>query len=76
MRCRGRPTTAREGDRGAGALGARGQDSAGLDGVHTSTRYPGGLALRCARVKRYRPDKPAEEADAIDDLRALIATRA
>jgi DNA ligase-1 len=47
-----------------------------LDGVHTSTRYPGGLALRFARGKRYRPDKPAEEADAIDDLRALIATRA
>jgi DNA ligase-1 len=46
-----------------------------LEGVHTSTRYPGGLALRFARVKRYRPDKPAEEADAIDDLRALIATR-
>jgi DNA ligase-1 len=44
-----------------------------LDGVHTSTRYPGGLALRFARVKRYRPDKRAEEADAIDDLRALIA---
>jgi DNA ligase 1 len=47
-----------------------------LDCVHTSTRYPGGLALRFARVKRYRPDKRAEEADAIDDLRALIATRA
>jgi DNA ligase 1 len=46
-----------------------------LDGVHTSTRYPGGLALRFARVKRYRPDKRADEADAIDDLRALIASR-
>ena len=46
-----------------------------LDGVQTSTRYPGGLALRFARVKRYRPDKAAEEADVIDDLRRLLATR-
>jgi DNA ligase-1 len=43
-----------------------------LDGVQSSTRYPGGLALRCARVKRYRPDKPAEEADTIDELRSLL----
>jgi DNA ligase-1 len=42
-----------------------------LDGVQTSTRYPGGVALRFARVKRYRPDKRADEADTIDDLRAL-----
>jgi DNA ligase-1 len=43
-----------------------------LDGVQTSTRYPGGVALRFARVKRYRPDKSAAEADVIDDLRALL----
>jgi DNA ligase-1 len=43
-----------------------------LDGVQSSTRYPGGIALRFARVKRYRPDKSAEEADTIDDLRALL----
>jgi DNA ligase 1 len=43
-----------------------------LDGVQSSTRYPGGVALRFARVKRYRPDKNAEEADTIDDLRALL----
>ena len=43
-----------------------------LDGVHSSTRYPGGVALRFARVKRYRPDKDAAEADTIDDLRALL----
>ncbi len=42
-----------------------------LDGVQSSTRYPGGVALRFARVKRYRPDKHAEEADTIDDLLAL-----
>jgi DNA ligase 1 len=46
-----------------------------LDGVQSSTRYPGGVALRFARVKRYRPDKDAEEADTIDDLRALLPTR-
>ena len=43
-----------------------------LDGVQSSTRYPGGVALRFARVKRYRPDKRADEADVIDDLRALL----
>jgi DNA ligase-1 len=47
-----------------------------LDGVQSSTRYPGGVALRFARVKRYRPDKNAEEADTIDDLRALLSDRA
>jgi DNA ligase-1 len=46
-----------------------------LDGVQSSSRYPGGVALRFARVKRYRPDKSAAEADAIDDLRALLPTR-
>ncbi len=43
-----------------------------LDGVQSSTRYPGGVALRFARVKRYRPDKDASEADTIDTLRALL----
>jgi DNA ligase 1 len=46
-----------------------------LDGVQTSTRYAGGVALRFARVKRYRPDKSATEADTVDDLRALLARR-
>jgi DNA ligase 1 len=46
----------------------------GLDGVQTSTRYPGGIALRFARVKRYRPDKEPGEADTVDDLRALLPT--
>jgi DNA ligase-1 len=46
-----------------------------LDGVQSSTRYPGGVALRFARVKRYRPDKRADEADTIDDLRALLPPR-
>jgi DNA ligase 1 len=47
-----------------------------LDGVQASTRYPGGVALHFARVKRYRPEKNPEEADAIDDLRALLPARA
>jgi DNA ligase-1 len=47
-----------------------------LDGVQSSKRYPGGVALRFARVKRYRPDKRPEEADTIDDLRALLPRRA
>ena len=43
-----------------------------LDSVHTSKRSAGGIALRFARVKRYRPDKDAAEADTLDDLRALL----
>ena len=42
-----------------------------LDGVQTSTRYPGGVALRFARVKRYRPDKSPEEADEIATLQGM-----
>ena len=42
-----------------------------LDGVQKSTRYPGGLALRFARVVRYRDDKSPAEADTIDNVRAL-----
>jgi len=44
-----------------------------FDGVQTSTRYPGGMALRFARVKGYRPDKSADEADTIDTVRAIHA---
>ncbi|GAA1671324.1 DNA ligase B [Mycolicibacterium murale] len=42
-----------------------------LDGVQTSTRYPGGMALRFARVVRYRDDKSPAEADTLDTVRAL-----
>jgi DNA ligase-1 len=42
-----------------------------FDGLQRSTRYPGGLALRFARVLRYRDDKTAEEADTIDTVRLL-----
>lgn len=40
-----------------------------IDGVQRSPRYPGGLALRFARVKAYRPDKSPREADTIQTLR-------
>jgi ATP-dependent DNA ligase len=42
-----------------------------FDGVQASRRYPGGLALRFARVLRFRPDKTAAEADTIDAVRAI-----
>ncbi len=44
-----------------------------FDGVQTSPRYPGGVALRFARVLRYREDKSAAEADTIDAVRAFRA---
>lgn len=40
-----------------------------IDGLQTSTRYPGGVALRFARVVRYRDDKQAEEADTLETVR-------
>jgi DNA ligase-1 len=43
-----------------------------FDGVQRSTRYPGGVALRFARVKRYRDDKGPEEADTIDTVRSFL----
>jgi DNA ligase-1 len=43
-----------------------------FDGVQRSTRYPGGVALRFARVKRYRDDKGPEDADTIDTVRSFM----
>lgn len=43
-----------------------------FDGLQRSTRYPGGLALRFARVVRYRDDKTAAEADTIETVRAHL----
>ena len=43
-----------------------------IDGVQRSPRYPGGIALRFARVKGYRPDKAPGEADTIQTLRSLL----
>jgi DNA ligase 1 len=42
-----------------------------FDGVQTSPRYPSGMALRFARVKRYREDKSAAEADTVATVRAI-----
>ncbi len=46
-----------------------------LDGVQRSTRYPGGVALRFARVVRYRDDKSAADADTIESVLALRLQR-
>jgi hypothetical protein len=56
--------------------GIGGQQQLGGDQKHdvpfqASPHYPGGLALRFARVKRYRPDKRAEDADTIETVRAI-----
>jgi DNA ligase-1 len=47
-----------------------------FDGLQKSSTYPGGLALRFARVKRYRTDKSALDADTIDTVRSLYAATA
>ena len=44
--------------------------------IQASPHYPGGMALRFARVKRYRPDKSAEDADTIETVRAIFAAQA
>ena len=46
-----------------------------FDGLQASSRYPGGLALRFARVKGYRDDKAPEEADTIGTVRAIFEGR-
>jgi len=46
-----------------------------FDELQASPQYPGGLALRFARVKRYRPDKRAADAETIDAVRALYAAQ-
>jgi DNA ligase-1 len=43
-----------------------------FDGLQRSSRYPGGLALRFARVVRYRDDKTADEADTIETVRSMV----
>ena len=44
-----------------------------FDGIQQSPRYPGGVALRFARVKRYRSDKRAADADTIAAVLAIHA---
>jgi len=43
-----------------------------IDGVQRSPRYPGGVALRFARVKGYRPDKEPRDADTIQTVRGML----
>jgi DNA ligase-1 len=43
-----------------------------VDGVQRSTRYPGGVALRFARVRGYRPDRDPDTADTIETVRGLL----
>ncbi len=45
-----------------------------LDSSHESTRYPGGVALRFARVRQYREDKDPKDADTLEAVRALVVT--
>jgi DNA ligase-1 len=44
-----------------------------FDGLQRSTRYPGGVALRFARVIRYRDDKGPHEADTIEQVRSHLS---
>ena len=44
--------------------------------IQRSAKYPGGMALRFARVKRFRPDKSAVEADTIDTVRSIFDRQA
>ncbi|MGH7124605.1 MAG: hypothetical protein ACREFI_09550, partial [Stellaceae bacterium] len=44
--------------------------------LQASSRYPGGMALRLARVKRYRDDKRAQDADGIEAVRKIFAAQA
>jgi DNA ligase-1 len=65
---------AREADRSSYAVHVRPElvVEIALDGVQRSTRYPGGVALRFARVRRYREDKGPDDVDLIDTVRALL----
>jgi DNA ligase-1 len=47
-----------------------------VDGAQRSPRYAGGVALRFARVRRYRSDKGPADADTIDTVRALLGRAA
>jgi DNA ligase-1 len=63
-----------ETDRSPGVVRVRPEVVAEIacDGLQTSPRYPGGVALRFARVLRYRPDKVATDADTIDTVKRLL----
>jgi RNA 3'-terminal phosphate cyclase (ATP) len=56
------------------AVGTAGSAEIAFDGVQRSTRYPGGVALRFARVLRYRDDKTPAETDTLGSVRALLSS--
>jgi len=68
---------ARETRRDASTVYVRPELVAGIafSDLQSSTRYPGGLALRLARVKRYRDDKRADEADSMESVRRIYAAQ-
>jgi DNA ligase 1 len=47
-----------------------------FEGINASSRHKSGVALRFPRIARWREDKPASEADTLDDLRRLLLPRA
>jgi DNA ligase-1 len=68
------PSDSRAGDFGTGHIVRLRPEQVveiAFDGVQRSSRYPGGVALRFARVLRYRDDKPVDEIDTIDTVRSL-----
>jgi DNA ligase-1 len=68
---------ARESHRDAGTVYVRPEIvvEIAFSDLQASPRYPGGLALRLARVKRYRPDKRAEEADTLETVRRIFTAQ-
>jgi DNA ligase 1 len=72
-----RELLARETRRDAGTVYVRPELVAEIafSDLQASVRYPGGFALRLARVKRYRDDKRAAEADTMDSVRAIYSAQ-
>lgn len=64
-------------DDGSGTVAVRPQlvVEIAVDGAQRSSRYPGGVALRFARVLRYRPDKDVSDADTLEAVQALLPGR-
>ena len=46
-----------------------------FEGIQLSTRHKSGIAVRFPRIARWRTDKPAREADTLESVRALLASR-
>jgi DNA ligase-1 len=72
-----RELLARESHRDSGTVYVRPELVAEIafSDLQASVRYPGGFALRLARVKRFRDDKRAAEADTMDSVRAIYSAQ-